>query len=734
MHPLPALPALTLYQDTIQNPNICFSNTELKQCLVEKDNMGLPRVRSGGFALTFKLINNQKSWAVRCFHKPLSDRENRYHVISRFIEKNPSDCFIPIKFLTDGIRVQGNWYPITYMPWVNGETLGTFIDKNFRNPQNIKGLLPEFNRVIQELERLSVAHGDLSGANIIINNGKIILVDYDGMFVPELKGQKSNELGNKDFQHPGRTSSHFDSKLDRFSSIVIHLTLQALIENPQLWTKFGNGGGLIFNQNDFIDPAASKLLLELRKIPKLSRALEQFKLLCHTDIERIPRLEQFLSNQPIDLPHKKSEAAHKPIYSQYPILRALDKTNILQLEGEKVSIIGQVTDIYKGFTQYGPHPGSPYCFVNFSFWKKFDFTIVAWSEVLDLFNTFGIDLDNYKDKWICVTGIVTIYKDRNSTINNDRPQIILESPKDIEILSGESEAKRIFENIQRHSEIPSVAIIPKIEPLPSAPPEPPPTPKPPIINETKKEPKRVSPIPPPTGQPANHGNTSGGPNQQKNDQEFNKKINALYKDKLPTPSEKKPPQDQVSKTPAVVPQPQLKTIAKTQSTKVDNKKNRSCSPLLILILIVSSIITFWIYSAIWNESKKLFVDATNSAHLLENLILPSSTIIPTSTVSEIFIPAQTNTKNAPAKAPTATNIYIKGCTRGILRMRSGPGEEYSVVSFLTPDTCMIIDRISMNGEWYHAVLEEDPSKSGWVYVKWVKVIGDPKILPTQTDE
>ena len=243
---MPPFPPPLSYQSVIQNPQICFEKQELKHSKVETDpNNGLPRPRSGGFAITYKLINNKKNLAVRCFYRDVGDREIRYQSICGFLGSNPSEIFVPIHYLKKGILVDGKWYPITYMDWVNGDTLVTFLNKNYTNRKLISAISQEFILLVHELDRLGVAHGDISSANVMVCQNKLKLVDYDGMYVPLLKGKKSNELGNLNFQHPGRTASNFNSQLDRFSAIVIWLALEAIAYNPQFWKEYGVGEGLL---------------------------------------------------------------------------------------------------------------------------------------------------------------------------------------------------------------------------------------------------------------------------------------------------------------------------------------------------------------------------------------------------------------------------------------------------------------------------------------------------------
>jgi hypothetical protein len=48
-------PSFDQYQSALQSPKYCFKLTDLQSGVLEKDLWGFPQVRSGGFALTYKL-------------------------------------------------------------------------------------------------------------------------------------------------------------------------------------------------------------------------------------------------------------------------------------------------------------------------------------------------------------------------------------------------------------------------------------------------------------------------------------------------------------------------------------------------------------------------------------------------------------------------------------------------------------------------------------------------------
>ena len=116
-----------------------------------------------------------------------------------------------------------------------------------------------------------MAHGDLSHSNIMIKNNSMVLIDYDGMFIPAFSGMHSTEIGHRNFQHPGRDQYYFSSEIDRFSAIVLYLALRAISYSDQIYQDYGLGGdGLLFTKHDFLDPD-SQIIFEVEKIPELSQ-------------------------------------------------------------------------------------------------------------------------------------------------------------------------------------------------------------------------------------------------------------------------------------------------------------------------------------------------------------------------------------------------------------------------------------------------------------------------------
>ena len=172
-------PSFNDYQAALQNPGVYFNQPILRGSQPELDLWGLPRVRSGGFALTYRMTSRDgQDLAVRCFHKPVEDRTQRYAAIHEYLLKVREPFFLPVHYLAKGITLKQQTYPITYMDWVNGDTLEAWLYSSLDDQQGIHDLSLELVALAARLGALGVAHGDLSHRNIMVRDRKLVLVDY----------------------------------------------------------------------------------------------------------------------------------------------------------------------------------------------------------------------------------------------------------------------------------------------------------------------------------------------------------------------------------------------------------------------------------------------------------------------------------------------------------------------------------------------------------------------------
>lgn len=265
-------PAPDEFNEAVQNPKFTLNDSELQSGYPACNAMGLPIVSTGAFASVYRFRTPEKDYAVRCFLRELADRAERYKAISQFVLHDTLPATVDFDFIERGINVNGHWYPILKMEWVQGQLLNHYVDEHIDDQDLMLRLAESFREMVLSLRKEGLAHGDLQHGNILICGNEFRLVDYDGMYVPSLEGQESQELGHPNYQHPRRSKLHFGPYLDNFSSWIIYITLQCLCYEPRLWSTLGGGDErLLLGRQDFGLPAKSSVLAHLltHKDPKI---------------------------------------------------------------------------------------------------------------------------------------------------------------------------------------------------------------------------------------------------------------------------------------------------------------------------------------------------------------------------------------------------------------------------------------------------------------------------------
>jgi hypothetical protein len=287
-------PQIVEYNEAVQHPASAFRDPELRRGTIKLNALGLPVALSGAFALTYAMTTGRRALAVRCFHRQIPALEHKYAAIARVVKALHSPYFVDFDYLPDGIRIRGGYYPVVKMEWAEGEPFGVWLDRNCRDPRALAGMREAFARLAAHLEKHGIAHGDIQNGNVIVSRAGLRVVDYDGVYVPGMPPEFGSETGHKHFQHPRRTPRHFGPDIDRFSFIVIDLSLAALIERPDLYRRYCRGGEtILFCASDFADPERSTVLQILRQEPSLQGMTESFVAICRGDPRAVPTLDAF---------------------------------------------------------------------------------------------------------------------------------------------------------------------------------------------------------------------------------------------------------------------------------------------------------------------------------------------------------------------------------------------------------------------------------------------------------
>ena len=235
------------------------------------DKYGEPYRSSGAFAVVFKMKDEQtgKCYALKCFTEEQEGRAEAYRKIAEELEFVDSSYITSVKYLEKEIFVDSNCgdeeFPVLLMDWIEGETMETYVADNYTDTHAMAMLCYRFCKMAAWLRSQSFAHGDIKPDNIMVRpDGTLTLVDYDGMFVPAMKGQKSPTVGTKDFSHPLRTIDDFDETIDDFALASIALSLKAISLNPSLLDQYGASDRLLFSAADYFDLSKSKTFTALQ--------------------------------------------------------------------------------------------------------------------------------------------------------------------------------------------------------------------------------------------------------------------------------------------------------------------------------------------------------------------------------------------------------------------------------------------------------------------------------------
>ncbi|MQN39568.1 Sel1-like repeat-containing protein kinase family protein, partial [Segatella copri] len=314
---------------------------ELAHLVPVQDDHGEPYRSSGAFAVVFKMKDEQtgKFYALKCFTEEQEGRAEAYRQIADELEFVDSSYITSVKYLDKEIFVDSSCeedeFPVLLMDWIDGETMETYIAENYQDNYAMAMLCYRFCKMAAWLRSQPFAHGDIKPDNIMVRpDGSLTLVDYDGMFVPAMKGQKSPTIGTKDFSHPLRTVDDFNETIDDFALASIALSLKAISLKPSLLDEYGAADRLLFSAENYRDLSKSKVMAALQELindEELATLLSMFLLANAKKNLSLSSFHAFSISKPFNVVEdlikqadmlfekSKAEADHKKAFHLYSI-------------------------------------------------------------------------------------------------------------------------------------------------------------------------------------------------------------------------------------------------------------------------------------------------------------------------------------------------------------------------------------------------------------------------------
>jgi RIO1 family len=294
----------------ISDPNIRQGAPDMVTIKAGPHTYQRPWGQNGGYAVVYRYRTQcGELKALRCYRVAMQPEiKERYALLADYFREHLSSVSAGFCFYEEGIlvdeRVQGALRlvvrPVLLMDWIEGRTLLAAVDDlcRARDREGLRALTREWFALVQVMQRAHMAHGDLSGGNIMLReDGHLVLVDYDGVYIPDFAGRAALVSGVPDYQHPQKQDRPFNERMDSFSIAVISAALLALQANPALWDVYAprDVAGtlvedrLLFTIRDFENPDASSLFRELEGThdPLLYAIVTQLKAACHQPITHL---------------------------------------------------------------------------------------------------------------------------------------------------------------------------------------------------------------------------------------------------------------------------------------------------------------------------------------------------------------------------------------------------------------------------------------------------------------
>ena len=169
--------------------------------------------------------------------------------------------------------------PLVVMDWVEAKSLKKYLSEHITEATTINKIAENFKKMVADLHANHFSHGDLQHGNIMVKpDYSLVLVDYDSMYVPDLKGMPDEIKGLVGYQHEARwKNKNVSEKADYFSELVIYTSLKAMAKIPSLWKDLNmeDTETLLFSGEDIQSRGTSTIFQVLKTDSELSPLVDK---------------------------------------------------------------------------------------------------------------------------------------------------------------------------------------------------------------------------------------------------------------------------------------------------------------------------------------------------------------------------------------------------------------------------------------------------------------------------
>ena len=202
--------------------------------------MGMPYGQSGRRATVYQIVDdNGKFYAIKIFTQAFRDPRvaSGVDLLKPYAEMPGLEvCERFVVTSENQPELTGEFENLCYsvvMPWIYGETWQEFLlgGKAIKNEESI-AIARSFAQILKSMEEKSIAHGDLSGPNVLLpglsnfNNTSsqsslVALVDVEDIYAPEFEEPSKLPGGSAGYAHKTAQDGVWGDESDRFAGAIL---------------------------------------------------------------------------------------------------------------------------------------------------------------------------------------------------------------------------------------------------------------------------------------------------------------------------------------------------------------------------------------------------------------------------------------------------------------------------------------------------------------------------------